>query len=193
MQNYANANLEVYKAAAIAEIQETKAINVAQRKEYLKEVSIERRKAQYEELLITGEGVPVIHTCNLTFMAPRRRICNFIQPTLERCVCIKNQEVHYRFCCIKNGKKAEFYCSGYKSGNLQYLWRKFCTAGCEFYAPKLSCQKNYLHKLWFYLLNNMQKDIWVPQHRGWQYDQNGKIIFVDEGVVLWEEICAAVR
>ena len=178
----------IQRKAAEKKIDHDSELDVEIQKVYLDDVKRELRRSQYSELLMNQEGGFVAVTRNLLIPSKERAAINLKAPILERCMSYKGKAGIYKLTVTINQMMQELYLNQNKCGKGKYLMEKIEAVGGVVYGKK-SQAENYLHQFWQYcLMHCVANPIYYPEKYGWNQTEDGKIVFVKEGEVLWKEL-----
>lgn len=181
-------NCAVQREIALMRYRADMQLEVAARKAELAEAVSEGKKAQCEEILLDGDGVPVIVTRNLRIDGKPRQLANFTKPEVIKLIKANEVEsMYFILTFMLNGKPEYAFISEKRSGQASYLLRKIRSAGAVIKASSAAREKQYVLLLWGYLLKTSSKVKIVPERRGW-YKDNDKIFFCKEGECTWEDV-----
>lgn len=178
----------IQRKAAEKKIDHDSKLDLEIQKVYLDDVKRELRRSQYSELLMNQEGGFVAVTRNLLIPSKERAAINLQAPILERCMSYGGEAGIYKLTVTINQMPQELYLNQNQCGKGKYLMEKIVAVGGVVYGKK-SQAENYLHQFWQYcLMHCVANPIYYPEKYGWNLTENGKIIFVKEGEVLWKEL-----
>ncbi|MDR1547187.1 MAG: hypothetical protein LBT06_01200 [Hungatella sp.] len=157
-------------------------------KEIQKESFREHQRAQYESLSISEAGEVFVETKNLQIQAQKRRICNFLSPSLV--VLQKAEEEDERIYQIEflmNQKYKYIYLLSQFADSGTYLLKKFHSVGAWIKAPNTAQEKKYARELIRFLVENHSCIQIVPVLRGWVCMKNQGYVYIKEDVLIWED------
>lgn len=184
-QKIADKCIDIAKAACIEEIR-TQAWLHRQR---LREEAAERRKAEFDELIISKNGDFRIVTRNTSVLTTPREICN---ATHFESYIVKNMsdilDELLLIVCDVNGDTKEIFLNPEKFEKQGYISRKFTCAGVSFYLSGAK-KKDALEQIIALSYNNISSPLYLPNETGWIRNSNEEVdyIYVREEDLTWEK------
>lgn len=177
--------LDIAKVACIEDIR----TNAWLQRQRLKEEAIERRKAEFDELIISKGGNFHIVTRNTSVLATPREICN---ATHFESYFVKNMsdvlDELLLIVCDVNGDTKEIFLNPEKFEKQGYISRKFTCAGVVFYLSGAK-KKEVLEQIIALSYNNTSSSIYLPNETGWIRNDNKEFdyIYVREEDLTWKK------
>ena len=158
-----------------------------QERETIREQMAERRKAQYEELVLTNLGTVQLVTRNLATLAPPREICNatnFSSTILMNA--LNPEESIIKITCNIDGAEKEIFVDSKKIGDERYLMQKYSSTGVLLKLPA-SKQKLYYRLLTVKLQEKPSDCIFLPHTYGWSKlpNEEQRFTYTKEGELTW--------
>lgn len=164
------------------------ALDLEYKKFLMKEIFLEKRKAQYDEVVLSETGGFEIVTRNLTIDGEFRDLCNFCNPQMKKLVNEKNADEIFQLSLNIGSNEVFLYLAANEVGNSGYLLKKFSEAGCEIYARNRKLREEYLHKIFMCLLNRSTESCTIPCKYGWNKLPGGRFKFVKRDTPIWKEV-----
>lgn len=176
--------LDIYRVQASENIK-TAAL---QERETIREQMAERRKAHYEELILTNLGTVQMVTRNLTTLALPREICNasnFNSTILMNA--LNPEESIIKITCKINGVQKEIFIDSKKIGDERYLMQKYTSAGVLLKLPASKQKLNY-RLLTVQLQEKPSNCILLPDTYGWSQlpNETHRFTYTKEGELTWK-------
>lgn len=185
---YEKKQLEVQAANAKAQFNHDMALDVEYMKQVIREEFFEKKKAQYDEVIIRDTGEFEIITKNLTFDAKPRKLCNFAKPEMIKLFNEKNSDAVFLLKINIGARTFKIYLEAGEIGNPKYLAKKFAEVGCEIYANSRRLREEYLHKMVVCMMNRISATYCVPDKHGWNRNSDGTFKFVGPDSPIWKEV-----
>lgn len=180
----AEINKEIIKSINRKDIQ----LAYESEKDILRQKISEKRKRQVEVITVLEDGRVTVETKNLDFEPKERHVCNFIHPHLTRLMTKGDTEIIWAFECEISERHVVIYIKDSKAGDPEYLLTKFNAKGCEVYAANRRIQKDYLVKIWTTVYNRDENAVLIPEYYGWWTDEEGQMQFIDDSIIIWEDV-----
>lgn len=176
---------EVTKANIRADLESSREM----RREYRKECA----RARYIETSIGADGEIKVLPCNMLVNIPERAVTNFKFLSLHPLQSIAGDTGLFALCLKIRDRKVTIYLDGKKVGNSSYIQKKLVAAGGEILISKKADKEAFLQGFWALLLRNCGETQLYSTHAGWIRLQNGRYQFIEEGVLLWNDIAEMAK
>lgn len=150
------------------------------------EAEREKRKAQFDAVLLDELGRVIVEVCNTRRKYDPRVVTNFSEPKLIIFQNFITEERIYKVSLIIGKTKTAIWLRDEDLGDAKAMLKKFNRAGAEFLSNKSSERKNLMLQLWAILVKNA-KIVRVADRPGWMIADD-KMVFVDEEVLTWETL-----
>lgn len=175
--------------AARENILGNKRMELEKQKFAVQEERWEKRKARYEEIILQPNGELELQVKNSVIDAPKRHLVNFVFVDIVKLTGLEKRERSIYMVSIRiGGNEFLIPLRKDKSGNEQYLLKKFTEVGAQFYADKKSEKLKYVVNLWGVFLTQCKTELRIPEYHGWIKDDEGRFHFIKEGESLWEDV-----
>lgn len=184
-QKVVDANIAITKAACIEQIRTQALIH----RQQLKEEAAERRKSEFDELILTKSGNFQIRTKNTSVAAIPRKICN---ATNFESFLLKNMSNHLDelllIVCHVNNETKEIFLNPEKLENKGYITRKFSRAGVIFYLSDAK-KKDMLEQIVALSFSNISSSLYLPDETGWirNNDDEFDFVYIEEEGLTWKK------
>lgn len=185
---YEKKQLEVQAANAKAQFNYEMSLNAEYMKQMIREEFSEKKKAQYDEVIICDTGEFEIITRNLTLDAKSRKLCNFSNPEMIKLYNKKNSNEVLMLKINIGAKKFSVFLAVKEANNPKYLSKKFSEVGCEIYASNRRLREEYLHKIVICVINRTSETNCIPDKRGWNRNSDGTFKFAGPDSPIWKEV-----
>lgn len=194
-QNFAQRQMEAYfqdcremeKAIAKAKVLEDIRSNALVNRMYLRQAEAERKKATFDELIITSDGEVQVVTRNLAIDAKPRMITNMQNPHIIILKRLKDmtEEILLLQCFVNNSLK-KIFLNPKKAGKGEYLLRSFTLAGICFKSPSTNA-KDLAMQLLALLLSSQPEERILPDEEGYVDLPGIGLAYIGDEDLTWKK------
>lgn len=194
LQSSCESQIRISEHMVKTDYSEQKKVQSYERRLVLKEQADERKRSNFDEVLLDDNGEIFVKMGNLAIVTHPRHITNMrkpkvtvfhnVDPLVPPC---------YGIACIVDGKERYVFLDSSRIGTGRYLLRKFEAAGIYFiYKPKSGIPE-IVHRLVCMLISNSNCECELPNTEGWYTDSEGESKMAKKGDFTWTKLMTLVK
>ncbi len=193
MDTYYQDCWEVQKSIAKANALEDIRLKGLAMRQHLRQLESERKRATFEELLITSEGELQLITRNLTIETTPRSVTNMTAPQMVILKRLKDEtEEIFLLKCLVNNVPQKLFLDPKKAGRGSYLIKNLVLIGVYFHLPS-DRAKEVAIQLLALLIAAGPKELLLADDEGYVEFPNRGLIYIGKENLTWKKAARLCR